>query len=228
MRGTLVFGIICLAFLAAVGTVSAANLVANGGFEVPVNTASWQIYPDGTPGMVWHAEGIDPAHPGYNDLEIQTQSTLGLVPYEGKQYAELDPYYNVRISQDVYLQKDHSYLLSYAQSCRGDDPSLPSKLQVTMSVPNAGSVLATTQCDRNDVLKWTVHTVPFAPSADGVLSLSFEDQGVSNSYGVLLDDVKLEDVSAPSPAPEFPTIAVPVGMILGAVLIVYTLRSRKD
>ena len=226
MKGTLLFGIICLAFLAAVGTVSAASLIANGGFEVPVNTASWQIYPDGTPGMVWHAEGIDPAHPGYNDLEIQTQGTLGLVPAEGNQYAELDPYYNVRISQDVNLQKGHTYLLSYAQSCRRDDPALPSTLQVTMSVPNAGSVLATTGCNRDGAMKWTVHTVSIAPSADGVVSLSFEDKGVSDSYGVLLDDVKLEDQTIPSP--EFPTIAVPVGMILGAVLIVYTLRSRKD
>jgi len=50
--------------------------------------------------------------------------------------------------------------------------------------------------------------------------------GFESGRGYLM----VQDGACPgtTPAPEFPTIALPVGMILGLVFIVYSLRTRKE
>lgn len=207
--------ILIVALFASVGTVSAANLIQNGGFETPVNTVTWQIYNAGYPGLVWNVA---------DQIEYQTQSTLNpnLVPYEGKQYAELDPNYNVHISQDVNVQSGIAYTISFAQSCRADDQNLPSKLGVYWDKTYLGQ----TTCTRADAQTWATHSYTVTPVSDAVVTITFADEGNSDSYGVLLDDVKVE--GGPIAAPEFPTAFLPVTFIigiLGAVLMIQ--RTRK-
>lgn len=221
MKQIFLAAILIVALLASVGTVS-ANLISNGGFEYPVNTISWQIYADGTPGLVWNVQdGIgvyDSSVP--TAVEFQTLSTIGLTPYEGKQYAELDSYGNVNISQVITTEKGAMYRVSFAQSCRSGDVGLPSNLGVYL---NDAKLLATS-CSAQS---WTVHTVDFA-GTDGDVTMKFVDEGISSTYGVLLDDITVEKTSEPTAVPEFPTAFLPVTFIvgfLGAVLMIQMTRK---
>jgi hypothetical protein len=220
--------IFIMALLASVGTVS-ANLIQNGGFEYPVvtpntpfNMGNWQIYPDGTPGLVWNVQdgigGYDSSVP--TAVEFQTASTIGLTPFGGSQYAELDSYGNVNISQVITTEKDATYRISFAQSCRSGDSGLPSILGVYLNDAN----LLTTRCSAQT---WVVHTVDVTGDG-GEMTLKFADEGISSSYGVLLDDINVEKIDGPIPAPEFPSVFLPVTFIigfLGAVLLIQRTRE---
>lgn len=223
---------IAVTLLLGVGTVS-ANLIPDGGFESPVNTITWQVYPDGYPGLDWNVEqgiGPLPSAAGYPDntptLEIQTQSTLGLAPDEENQYAELDSYANVNISQQVALKKGHTYHISYAQTCRPEESGTNSILGVYLD----DVLISRTTCDQT--LAWTTHTADVTPGADVNAKLMFADEGTSvQSYGVLLDDVEVEDLGNNSntiPVPEFPILALPVGLIVGILGAVFYIKSTKE
>jgi hypothetical protein len=57
----------------------------------------------------------------------------------------------------------------------------------------------------------------------------FVDEGSSNSYGVLLDNVVVDEEENNVPVPEFPTIALPAALIvgiLGAVLFIQRTREQ--
>ena len=210
MRSRLLAVFVLAALAVCTGIVS-ANLIANSGFETPVVSGSWQIFTT-VPGWTLND----------GELEYQTQSTIGLLPYEGTQYAELDPNYNVRISQVIGVTGGTSYDVSFAQSCRPDDRSLPSTLGVYWD----GTLLGRTTCDRSqaDSRTWVAYSYSVTPASDGTATIMFADEGVSDSYGVLLDDVKVE--TATIPVPEFPTAYVPVSFIAGLLAIVLIIRLR--
>jgi len=216
-------GIVLVLLLACVGAVSAADLITNGGFESPINTQSWQVYSNGN-AVPWTIEqGIGPV--SEPTLEYQTAGTLGLAPDEGNQYAELDSYANVNISQMVALKKGITYHISFAQTCRPEESGTNSILGVYLD----GVPLSSTTCDQT--LSWTTHTVDVTPAADATAKLMFADEGLTTqSYGVLLDNVKMEyEENHQVPVPEFPTVALPAAMIvglLGAVLFIQ--RTREN
>jgi len=228
MKKGLIVAIALVMFLACVGTVS-ADLISNGGFESPVvgDNPNWLWFPDGTSGMVWHIErGIGAQSEIVPVLEIQTQKTLGLVPYEGKQYTELDSHANVNISQTIKTEKGVSYQISYAQSCRFDDPHLPSAIDVYV---NEQKVLTTSEGkDQTDgCTQWQVHSVAFTGTGNDV-TLKFAADGVSDQYGPLLDGVDVEDPVTPSPAPEFPSLAFPVAILVGFIGIIMIIQKSKQ
>ncbi len=210
MRYRILAGLVLAALLACTGVVS-ANLIANNGFETPVVSGSWQIFTS-VPGWTLND----------GQIEYQTQSTVGLVPYEGIQYAELDPNYNVRISQAFSVFGGEKYDISFAQSCRQDDRSLPSTLAVYWD----GTLLGQTTCDQAQAVSrsWVTYSYSVTPGSDGTATLMFADEGVSDSFGVLLDNVKVE--AEANPVPEFPAAFLPVSFIAGLLAIVLIIRLR--
>ena len=225
MRKLLLVGIVLLA-LAGIG---AASAFSNGGFENPaiISGNAWSTFPDGTPGLVWKVEqgiGPDPTSPpGEPTLEFQKVSTLGLTPAEGFQYAELDSYANVNISQMVTLKRGTLYHISFAQTCRPAESGASSKLGVYLD----GVLISRTSCDQT--LKWKTHTVDIVPASDGDAKLMFADEGIlQQSYGVLLDDIVIREEENRVPIPEFPTIALPVGLIIGLLGAAFYIRSTRE
>jgi len=186
-----IVGILFVLLLACVGVVS-ANIVLNPSFEFPVNTISWQVYPDGTAGLDWHVErglgyptGLAPM------LEYQRVFELGLTPDQGNQYAELDSYANVNISQMISTTAGKMYFISFAQACRSDggaeNPSL-------LGVYWGDTYLGSTSCTQT--MTWVTHSYSPTAASTGQIKLMFVDEGPSNMRGVLLDDVVVEEHQA--------------------------------
>jgi hypothetical protein len=225
MRQQLLVGMVLLA-LSAIGSASAFS---NGGFENPsINPGdTWSTFPDGTSGLVWKVEqGIGPnptSPPGVPTLEFQNVNTLGLTPAEGLQYAELDSYANVNISQLVTLKAGSKYHISFAQTCRPAESGASSILGVYLD----GVLISRTTCDQT--LQWKTHSVDVTPASDVDATLMFADEGVlQQSYGVLLDDIVIKETENNVPVPEFPTIALPVGAIIGILGAVFYIRSTRE
>ena len=208
--------------LACIG-VASATIVLQDGFESPVNTANWQVYPDGTTGLAWKVEsglgapaGIAPT------LEYQTLNTLQLTPDEGDQYAELDSDYNVIIYQILPVTEGKTYKISFAQACRSDGGENPS----TLGVYWGDTYLGQTSCSQT--MTWLTHSYsPIAPSG-GEVKVMFVDEGTSNSYGVLLDAVEIAEEKDTTPVPEFPTMALPAAFIVGMLGVVLFIQRTKE
>jgi hypothetical protein len=223
MKKILTLGIVVVMLLACVGAVSAGDLITNGGFESPINTQNWQVYPDGYSGLYWTIEqGIGPL--SEPTLEYQTSGTLGPTPAGGDQYAELDSYANVNISQMVTLTKGITYHISFAQTCRPQESGATSILGVYLD----GELLSRTACDQT--LTWKTNTVDVTPAADVTAKLMFADEGLTTqSYGVLLDDVKMEyEENHEVPVPEFPTVAFPAALIVGLIGAILLIQKSKE
>lgn len=213
MKNSVLAGLILVALLACTGIVS-ANMIANGGFEAPVIGPSWTIL-SSVPG--WTLDD--------GEIEYQLQNTVGLTPYEGVQYAELDPHYNVRISQVTSVTGGSTYDISFAQSCRAGDPNLPSYLGVYWDDTKLGQTACTVLPGQGQA--WATHMYTVTPASDADVTITFRDEGVSDSYGVLLDDVKMEARQGPNPVPEFPTTLVPVTFIIGILGLVLFIRKTE-
>jgi hypothetical protein len=224
-------GIILVVLLAVCGMASAfsPNLVLNGGFETPaVSNNNWLTYPDGysdsTGALSWKVErGLGAPSSITPTLEIETYNTLGLVPAEGKQYAELDSNANANISQTINVQAGTTYAISFDQSCRSGDPQIGSKSKLGVFWGTAK--LGQTTCSRSDVGTWAPHTYTVTATTTGPVKLMFADEGVSDSYGVLLDDVYV--VGAPINAPEFPTLFLPATFLIGFLFTVLCIRRMN-
>jgi Protein of unknown function (DUF642) len=214
MKNGVLAGLILVTLLACTGIVS-ANMIANGGFESPVISGSWVIM-NSVPG--WTLDDTE--------IEYQTQSTVGLTPYEGVQYAELDPNYNVRISQVISVKGGSTYDISFAQSCRAGDPHLPSYMGVYWGTTKLGQTTCTVVPGQSQA--WATHTYTVTPASDADVKITFADEGVSDSFGVLLDDVKVEARQGPNLVPEFPTALVPVTFIAGVLGLVLLIRIKTE
>jgi hypothetical protein len=220
MKKTLTMGIVLVLLLACIGITSA---FANGGFEAPVNTQNWQVYPDGYADLVWTVEqglGADPSITP--TLEIQKQAAIGLAPYEGEQFAELDSYANVNISQMISTNPGKTYKISFAQACRSDGGENPGLLGVYWG----DTYLGQTSC--TDTKTWLTHTYSPTASSAGQVRLMFVDEGASNSYGVLLDSVSIVEEENNVPVPEFPTVALPAALIVGLIGVILLIQKSKE
>jgi hypothetical protein len=214
--------IIVLMTLIASAAAGSPNLIQNGGFEAPGNVNNWDTFLDGTPGLAWHVtDGIGIYNQDFPGLEIQTFSTLQLTPYEGSQYAELDSWGNVNISQVIPTENGAVYQISYEQNCRDGDPHLPSIVGVSLD----GANILTTSCTKQSA--WTLHTADFTGTGQAV-TLMFADLGTSDQYGVLLDDVRVEKTEGSTPAPEFPSAFLPVTLIFGFLGTVLLIKRTRE
>lgn len=187
---------------------SVVNLIQNGNFESPEVTdpAKWDIFEDGTAGLVWTIEwrgdipaswgGYDRPDPALKELH---EGVNGWLPYEGDQYAELDTDWygpghpqngepaSVRIYQDISTTPGRKYQLTFAFSPRPNTPAGDNILEVKW---DGGTVATIGPIAGDGNTNWTLYTYEVAASSNST-RLEFIDKGNANSLGTFLDDVTL-------------------------------------
>jgi len=158
-------------------TICDEPVLLNGSFETPDVPGSWTIYANGTLGVDWNVTGAG--------LEIQTAATVGLTPDDGAQYAELDSTASLNIFQDINTCDFCKYEVSFAWSPRAGNGI--DRLEVFWNGSSIGIFY------RNaDNQAWTTETIGnLTPDIDGHTRLEFREIGLSNSFGMFLDDVKV-------------------------------------
>ena len=230
-------GLITILLLACIGAASAASF-DNGGFENPhvINPLGWDIYQDGTLFLVWDVQWVNDgtaaaaqtAGVTIANAEFQNVGAISITPAEGDQYAELDTDWdgpggaindepaNVIISQTFDTVPGAVYHVSYYQRCRNSQCDLQFDWTGDSPVTTTG-----------DLTAWK--PIGFDRTASGSeTTISFTGLGTPDSYGALLDGVVVTQTTFPPPVPEFPTIALPAGLIIGLLGAVLFIKRTKE
>jgi len=186
-----------VALLATVSAISSANLIVNGGFEVPDVNGNWGQFPNDTAGG-WFAE--------VDSMEVGAGAIYGVTGFEGNQILELDSTSNSKISQNVNTSST-LYTVSLLAGLRAGTTAANASLDVLWNDVVIGSIAPTST---------NLSLYTFTVSGTGALDkLSLFGTGTSDSLGAVVDAVKVEAV--PEPA----SMAV-LGLGLAALL-----RRRK-
>jgi fibro-slime domain-containing protein/uncharacterized repeat protein (TIGR01451 family)/uncharacterized repeat protein (TIGR02543 family) len=194
---------------------STTNLVSNGGFEAPVVSGDWDIFPSGTSGLDWSAAWTSADAATYNsqdrpetaNVELQ-KSEEGWTPLEGLQYTELDSDWkgpsdsldgepaNVSLTQSISTESGANYILSFDYSPRPGHAD--NQMQVLW---NGSPVDATFTADgsANSNTVWT-HKQYVVTGTGGSAVLEFKEIGTPDSLGMFLDNVKLVKDCSETPA----------------------------
>jgi choice-of-anchor C domain-containing protein len=219
MKRVLALGIGLVLLLACVGTGS-ANLVANGGFELP-QYDSTVGYKDMSSGLTdWTIE--------YGTID-QIHSTWQ--PYEGNQSVDLAGYHPSTISQTISTVPGETYDLTFAMA---GNPAVQEQkilgvywddqeLTPTYTFDTTGKTYLN--------MGWKKITITGLKATKTTTKIAFKNVQSAAAYGVALDDVSVEARAdpPPTPAPEFPSVAIPVGMLVGFLGIVLSVqKSRKE
>ena len=221
MRKLVLIGIILLTMLAGIGAASAAtNLVKNGGFEEPQlgeNVGFFEC-PNGVL-QDWAIGGAGIDH-------IRTYWT----PSEGKHSLDLSRLGGGSVSQSLPTTAGGLYTLSFDMAGNpecgpaekllmvswGDQPAFGPYSFITTGYPGIGPG------------GWVTVTLADLPGTAGGTQLTFEDVSTpSSACGVALDNVVVTSKEM-VPVPEFPTIALPVGFIVGLLGAVFYIRSTRE
>lgn len=159
------------------------ELLTNGGFETPAIASGWTIVPDASlPGWTTAPNVPDT----YGDPEgLELQRNLLVTAYEGDQYAELDAYYPIILTQTVTACESGEYRLSYAYAPR---PTVAdNQLNVIFGdyeADHSGSGVGGSS--------WTYIEELVTGSTSGTVDLVFTETGLDDQLGMFLDDVSLE------------------------------------
>jgi hypothetical protein len=220
MRKLLLAGMVLLVF-AGIEAASAANLVANGGFESPALGISSQYQLGMTTGLqYWTIEA------GNIDLMKRYWT-----PAAELQSIDLTGTQRGTISQFLTTTKNGPYVLSFkmsgnfgcgAQTFRNvtvywDGSSTPVG---TYSFQKPGSWSRTN-------MGWTAKSVLLPAPATASTKLTFVDTTAGTSTcGAALDDIIVEQQAVA--VPEFPALALPVGAIIGILGAVFYIRSTRE
>ena len=224
MRKLLLVSIVLLA-LAGIGAASAAeNLVRNGGFELPPlgEDVGFVECPDGVV-QDWDIGGAGIDH-------IRTY----WAPSEGSHSIDLSRRGGGSVSQLVPTDLGGSYTLSFDMAGNpecgpeekllkvswGDQPAFGPYSYITTGYPTVGPG------------GWQTVTLADLPGKAVGTQLMFEDVSTpSSACGVALDNVVVRTVVTPAdlvPVPEFPSIALPVGFIVGLIGAVFYIRYTRE
>lgn len=181
------------------GKADLTNVVKDPGFEefvVPAKDSS--LYIEQGDFKNWMARSK--ADTGCLDLSpmIEIQKNYGTAAaFEGKQWTALDSVCaedhakaagNIGLFQDLVVKKDHIYAISFAQKRR---PGVSSLQKIVVSW--GSEVLV--QRETVDT-QWTVLSIIKAATTDQ-MRIDFEEVGLSDGYGTLLDDVRVYDLGLP-------------------------------
>jgi PEP-CTERM motif len=174
-----------------------ANLVVNGGFEIPNQAAgTWSIY-----------TSIDGWNPNPN-IEIRN-AVVGNAA-EGNNYAELDTTGNSAISQTLTTVVGAMYEISFQYSPRIDVPLASNGIAVYFD----NALVGTANGSGSSTHNWQLYSY-FATTNSVSSLLEFRAVGTSDSLGGSLDDVKVNAVPLPG------TVA-----LLGLGLVAFAARRR--
>ena len=177
----------------------ANNLVVNGDFETPLVTdhsGKWQLFTADEVGwnIEWVNDGID------DEPMLELQSSNLWAPASGSQYAELDSHYylpeenpkraSVSIWQDISTVPGRRYRLTFAFSPRPNYPESDNKLRVQFGDVDE---LVSADGSGNGNTAWMTYNYTIT-ATDNVTTLRFTDMGEPNSFGTLLDAVKVTEI----------------------------------
>lgn len=167
--------------------VADVNLIANGSFEEPAITKSWDLVSP----IDWIVKKV--AGGANTDMEIQ-RGVNGWLSSEGAQHTELGTTEPVIISQTIGTIPGETYELTWDFSPRPNTTAAENDLDVYVSgenndnpVASNGGVAGGSQTD------WETFSYSFV-ATDVETTLSFADGGVANSVGTFVDNVIFECV----------------------------------
>lgn len=180
---------------------SGINLFTNGGFEKPVisNSNGWAIYTDGTAGLDWDVAW----EAGSGDETIAKAELQKIYTANGgTQYIELDSDFDgpggsisneaasTRISQTITTVPGQKYEISYYYSARPGYGYEDNK--VGLYIDGVAWDLSVTDTGIGDTdTVWKFRNVNTFTANDTSHTISFADLGTANSYGMFLDDVRV-------------------------------------
>jgi len=182
------------------------NLISNGSFENPevTHSAKWEIFPSGTPGLVWTVEWSG-TQTSYNS---RTRPTPALVEYhegvlgsaqEGDQYAELDSDWFgpsdslngepalTKIYQNINTTVGAKYKLHYYFSPRPNTGAGENILSVEI---DDVQVQAIGPLAGGGLIVWSEYIQEFT-ATNASTKIEFIGGGTDNSLGIFLDDISV-------------------------------------
>jgi hypothetical protein len=190
-----------------------ANLIVNGSFENPEFTST---------GSTWGTYSSIPGWTATTDsIEIGTGETYGVTGFHGKNVMELDAYKNVVVNQSL-ASAGGSYSLSFLYAKRSSVGADSCLFDVYWNNILLGNFSPT-----------STSMTPFSVSVVGLANnvLEFRGMGTSDSYGALIDDVRLMGTEN---APVVGVVPEPSTWVAGALMVLpfglhglRRLRSRK-
>ncbi|MGC9307175.1 MAG: hypothetical protein ACP5FL_00175 [Thermoplasmatota archaeon] len=168
---------------AAVEKICEEEVVVNGGFETPDIEGSWAIVSDDDIAPWYTTPNVDPEGDP-EGLEIQ-QIEEDAEGDDGDQYAELDAYYPLTLSQPIPACESGRYILSYSYAPRPDVEN--NNMSVTF-----GDYYAEHDATGVDVdFAWTSVYEEVTGPDDGDVTLSFSEIGPNDQVGMFLDAVSV-------------------------------------
>lgn len=177
------------------------NLFENGGFENPALSGSWNIYADGTSGLAWDVQwqaGSGDETPAKAELQ-QIYSA-----HSGEQYLELDSDFDgpggsisneaasTRISQTITTVPGQEYEISYFYSARPGYGYNDNKVGLYIDGFPWDLSVTTNGVGDSDT-SWAQKFNHFTADSTSH-TITFADLGTSNSFGMFLDDVRVNCV----------------------------------
>jgi choice-of-anchor C domain-containing protein len=222
MKKVLTLAISLVLLLACVGTVSAdTNLVVNGGFETPLGDYPWHpIYAgNGLTGWTINYGSIDLIHNGWQS-------------HSGDQSIDLAGDSPGKISQTINTADlGATYTLSFWLA---GNAYTPAKGVKGLNVYWDGALIKSTSFDTTytsfDNMGWTLVTISGLKATKTTTEIAFEQGTTDNAAcGVALDDISVVDpIDPPTPAPEFPSMALPAAMLVGFMGVVLFVQKSKN
>ncbi|MBN2585511.1 hypothetical protein JXA59_02590 [Patescibacteria group bacterium] len=196
---------------------AATNLVSNGSFETPEVTdpANWDIF-SSVPN--WTVEWVDDilgteGLPRTPFMELQRDPLNSWSTHDteeaGMQWTEMDSdwdgpggQYNgepasVKIYQDIDTDASKLYKLSFWVAPRPGHGTDDCSIEVHWGGATDPLAPITLDGSGDNVPDWQLYEYSGLPASDGWTRLSFMDVGTPNSFGMLLDDVQLEEMPVP-------------------------------
>jgi hypothetical protein len=173
--------------------VTGNQVVVNGSFEQPgvaSSGGSWENFPQGS-GQVAGWDSTNSC-----GIELQTEGTVGVAPYDGNQYAELESNCPSGLTQTLATVPGTEYVVSFAYQAR---PGTAASMN-TISAEWGGDYLAGS-ADAGSGLqggsKWALAQYAVtATSPTTVVEFDSTDPGIHDSTGGFLDDVSVVPAAA--------------------------------
>jgi len=176
-------------------------ILINGSFEYPVlGEASWNIFDSGSEGLGWTVEWVPGSGDGYSPakLELHNIHAVGVTPYNGSQYAELDTDWDgpsglirnepasVAISQMINTCDYNCYKVTFYYLPR------PRTLDNGLAVYWDGNLVFSVT--NPSVTEWTKVVITSLSGAHlkTKTELKFVETGTADSLGMFLDNVSVE------------------------------------
>ena len=188
-------GIITVVGMSLAGSAK-ANLIVNGSFENP-RQSSWNQY---TSIQGWSSKDAK--------IEVGLGSVHGVTGYDGRNVLELDSTANAKVSQSAKL-KAGKYDLSFLYARRQTGMTGRDLSTCDFNVLWNGSLIWSA---RPTLGKMTEKDLVLTAKS-GFNTLTFQGAGKSDSYGALIDNVKLNAAPVPEPASMAALLVGGVGLL---------------